>query len=202
MEQAPEDWIIPRNRLFDPIVSPELFEKVQDKLKQEPGRHRRNPRSAALWLAGLVYCGNCGGLMHGVMVKSVSKTKTKKYGTYVCGTANKWTGPKAECSCKKYRVSQRIIENYLRGFLGETGPLAKNVALGLQQQKNLAIEGALNRATEAIESESFARRTAESVRQVVEKIVVTFEATGKKSPIGRVKFVSVISKGVCKGEDA
>ena len=56
------------------------------------------------------------------------------------------------------------------------------------------------KATEAVESESSARRKAEAVRQVVEKIVVTFEATGKKSPIGRVKSVDVIPKTSREGD--
>ena len=62
------------------------------------------------------------------------------------------------------------------------------------------ITDAWDRVTEVIESESSARRKAEVVRQVVEKIVVTFEATGKKSPIGRVKSVDVIPKTSREGD--
>jgi hypothetical protein len=58
------------------------------------------------------------------------------------------------------------------------------------------------KATEAIERESSARPGAEAVRQVVEKIVVTFEATGKKSPIGRVKSVGVIPKTSREGDSS
>ena len=59
---------------------------------------------------------------------------------------------------------------------------------------------AWDRATVAIESESSARRKAEAVRQVVEKIVVTFEATGKNGPTGRVKSVDVIPKTPREGD--
>lgn len=51
---------------------------------------------------------------------------------------------------------------------------------------------AWEQATEAIELDSSARRKSETVRQVIEKIIVTFEPTGKKSPLGRVKSIEVV----------
>jgi hypothetical protein len=57
------DWVQPRDPIFDPTVPLPVWDKVQEKLRA--AKQRRSPRSPDLWLAGLLYCGNCGARMVG-----------------------------------------------------------------------------------------------------------------------------------------
>ena len=143
------DWILPDKPIFDGVVPLPLWNAAQEKLRSQPVRHC-HPRAAALWLAGMVYCGNCGGVMHGVMVRSVGRIMgTRRFGTYVCGTANNWAGPKEKCPCRMYRVQQSKIEEQLQTYLEETRPLVREYADAMASGKPAALDVAIKHAVDA-----------------------------------------------------
>ena len=120
------DWVQSR-RLFDPLVDRETWDAVQRKLA---GRTKRTnaPRSAAQYLAGLVYCGNCGCRMVTGSLRKTTKNARKDGHTgeryeYFCGTYFKAVREKRrkECKCLRNGVFQDTLEEYLARYLEETG---------------------------------------------------------------------------------
>ena len=120
------DWVQSR-RLFKPLVDQKTWDTVQRKLE---GRSRRShaPRSAAQYLAGLVYCGNCGARM---VAGPIRRTKSKPHKDghtgeryeYRCGSYFKAVRTKdwSECKCLRNGVFQDTLEVYVERYLEETG---------------------------------------------------------------------------------
>jgi hypothetical protein len=134
----PADWV-QSHRLFPPLVDQRTWDAVQRKLGRRP-RRSRAPRAAALYLAGLVYCGNCGGAMVAGPVRKTTKDPRKDGHTgdryeYFCGTYHKaaregWRkegrhvdgdGVLHECKCLRNGVFQDVLEGYVARYLEETG---------------------------------------------------------------------------------
>jgi DNA invertase Pin-like site-specific DNA recombinase len=134
------DWVQSR-RLFEPLMELKTWDAVQKKLF---GRSRRThaPRSSALYLSGLVYCGNCGGRMVAGLTRR-PKEKPRKDGRagdryeYRCGSYAKairegWRTIRkdgetvrvsrdgAECRCLRNGVFQDTLEGYVERYLEET----------------------------------------------------------------------------------
>lgn len=62
--KAIEDRIVVRERMFDPLVEPKLFEQVQLRLAQKPTIERPRRRDRRIHpLNGLVHCPDCGSQM-------------------------------------------------------------------------------------------------------------------------------------------
>ena len=51
-----------------------------------------------------------------------------------------------------------------------------------------------SKAVEAMQVDVSARQKAAALAQVIEKIVVTFEPTGRRTPLGRVKNIEIVAK--------
>jgi DNA invertase Pin-like site-specific DNA recombinase len=113
---AREDWTVSRD-LFAPLVDAKTWDAVARKLDRP--KPDKAPRSAALFLAGLVACGNCKALM-------VAGPRPKK-GTgreeYYCGTYHKAVREKRrhECKCLRNGVYQDVLAGYVERYLDETG---------------------------------------------------------------------------------
>jgi DNA invertase Pin-like site-specific DNA recombinase len=105
------DWVQSR-RLFEPLVDQRTWDAVQRKLE---GRSRRAkaPRSAATYLSGLLYCGNCGVRM----VVGPGRPH------YYCGTYHRHARLKSleSCKCLRNAVFQETLEGFVSRFLDETG---------------------------------------------------------------------------------
>jgi hypothetical protein len=129
------DWVH-SYRLFDALVSQPTWDAVQRKLDARSTR-TRSPRSPAIYLAGLVYCGNCGGRMVAGPVRKTTKFPRKDGHTgdryeYFCGTyfaavrgvhrdENGRPIPRTECKCLRNGVFQDTLEEYVKHYLEETG---------------------------------------------------------------------------------
>jgi DNA invertase Pin-like site-specific DNA recombinase len=120
----PTDYIQPDKPHFRAIVPPELFNRVQAKLdqssKQHTNHHRRPPRTAELWLRGLLICGKCGEPMRGWNAKS----KGQESRSYFCGTYGTY-GKENPSGCRCHRVKADLIESIVQQYLDEA---AKTVA--------------------------------------------------------------------------
>ncbi len=80
-------------RLFEPLVDQKTWDAVQRKLDKP--KRAKSPRTAAQYLAGLVYCGNCGCRM-----VTGSLRKTTKY-----ARKDGHTGERYEYFCGNYAAS-------------------------------------------------------------------------------------------------
>jgi DNA invertase Pin-like site-specific DNA recombinase len=118
------DWVQSR-RLFKPLVDQKTWNTVQQKLTERPKRANA-PRSAAQYLAGLVYCGNCGCRM---VTGSTRRENPRRDGfkgerhEYFCSTYFAAVREKRrhECKCLRNGVFQDTLEDYVEQYLKETG---------------------------------------------------------------------------------
>ena len=109
---AKEDWVFPKQRVFDPIVPETTWKRVQQKLTR--ARKHRAPRSADLWLSGLLVCAGCGKAMRGAKRKRVNVATFEYFcSSYAHGVEN--------CTCQRNGVPQTVIENYISEFLADGG---------------------------------------------------------------------------------
>jgi DNA invertase Pin-like site-specific DNA recombinase len=106
------DWVLSQ-RLFPPLVDQKTWDQVQRKLTSRQVRGKA-PKSAALYLAGLVYCANCGSRM---VAGPISRGAH-----YFCGSYFKAVrqGKRGECSCLRNAIWQSDLERYLDKYLEET----------------------------------------------------------------------------------
>jgi DNA invertase Pin-like site-specific DNA recombinase len=97
------------------LIDRETWEAVQTKLR-EIRRPGRAPKNRDLWLAGLLYCGHCGGRMVGWHQKS---DRTCSH-SYTCPNYRQY-GAANPAGCRLHRVNQRIIEALVGRYLEESG---------------------------------------------------------------------------------
>jgi site-specific DNA recombinase len=100
---APEEWItVP----VPAIVTPELFEIVQDQLAENRQRARRGGRGERYLLQGLVVCRVCGYAYCGRKVRrKVSSGQEHRYDYYRCGGSDAWRfGGQRACSNRQVRT--------------------------------------------------------------------------------------------------
>jgi DNA invertase Pin-like site-specific DNA recombinase len=112
-KHAPGDWV-QSHRLFEPLIDRPLWETVQRKLASRKVRAKA-PRSAALYLAGLVVCGHCGRRM---VAGPISRGAH-----YVCGSWHKAVrqGKRTLSGCLRNSVKQEVLQAYIDKYLAETG---------------------------------------------------------------------------------
>jgi DNA invertase Pin-like site-specific DNA recombinase len=151
------DWV-QSDRLFPPLVDQKTWDAVQRKLARQ--RKRTNaPRSAAQYLAGLVYCGNCGGRMVTGALRKTAKHPRKDGHTgprheYFCGTyfkaaRNRWLAVERdgvvvrikmdkdgrptgeECKCLRNGVFQDELEVHVERYLDHAGQRLEVLTEGL-----------------------------------------------------------------------
>jgi hypothetical protein len=118
------DWVYSEQRLFPPMVERPTWDAVQKKLSKP--RRVSAPRSPLLYLAGLVYCGNCGVKMVAGRGRS-SKVKSRQGQPlrfeFICGSYQR-AHRYHECgpdTCLRNGIYQHELEEYVERYLEETG---------------------------------------------------------------------------------
>jgi hypothetical protein len=114
------EWLMPDEPLFEPIISEDLWERVNRKI--EP-KSKRAPRNEELYLSGLLYCGKCGQRMFGFMIQRRSKRDNSILGHtpyYQCATRNKF-GPDNPTGCRFNSTRNDMIEPLILDFLAKRG---------------------------------------------------------------------------------
>lgn len=106
-----EDWIVVEGT-HEPLVSRELFHKVQEKLQESKAVYDSYAGSykdfdVETFYRGIIRCGNCGGAMKMVRVmRSGNGTKPQKSVEYVCVKyAEHHTG-----NCKRVKISKKKLD--------------------------------------------------------------------------------------------
>jgi DNA invertase Pin-like site-specific DNA recombinase len=135
-KNAAADWVWGR-QLFPPLVDEETWEAVQRKLAERE-RRAPAPRSAGLYLGGLVVCGNCGAPMVGHRARKTrprpGEEAADRYeyfcGSYFKAVRERWQKSRdgvrvspegVECRCLRNGVYQEVLEEYVDQYLQETG---------------------------------------------------------------------------------
>lgn len=108
------DWVMPNNPLFEPVIDRATWDRVQQKLDQECPVKRRAPKSAKLWMSGLVYCAKCGQPMSGKI-----ETHSRRP-VYICSSYLRFDGPRRDSPCQINVVAQETIERLLGEYLKDT----------------------------------------------------------------------------------
>jgi site-specific DNA recombinase len=98
----------------EPLVSPETFDRVQEKIESRRKTNTR-PRNADYLLTGILMCGHCGGRLYGAPGGTRKKDGTYSLYYYVCGTGAK----QGKGRCQKYAVRKDHIESYVLDVLHE-----------------------------------------------------------------------------------
>ena len=127
----------------EPLVSRELFDRVQAKLKEREWKHEK-PRTSPFTLTGILHCGLYGGRMHG---RHQPNGKGKSYRYYVCKTrilgrcTSEWAPAEAVEDRMIEVLQERILdEGRLADIAAEIAKQAgatkatKGSAAGLRQQ--------------------------------------------------------------------
>ena len=155
-KRGQSDRIVPEKPLFDPIVPPEIFARVQGKLPaREEKRAPRAPKADLLWLAGLVYCGKCGQRMNGAMYAGEKSDQR----SFLCSEAVKYGVGHNPSGCKSHRVRHAVLEEYVSRYLTDTGQ-----DLSAMRQTLLGIP--VHLATERSRTSERRRATARSCRRL------------------------------------
>ena len=96
---------------FPPILTPDEWAKLQERLEIRRGSSRGRTHSSQYLLSGMAKCGNCGGAMVG---KVGSAWKGKRYRNYYCSRAMR---SKAQCSTYNGHSTQKLEQAVLE-YLG------------------------------------------------------------------------------------
>lgn len=122
----PAHWVQSR-RLFDPLVDQKTWDAVQRKLAKRQKRTNA-PRSAKQYLAGLLYCGNCGSrMLTGHSRPPTSKPRkdgsTGERVEFFCGSYYRAVRDRRrhECKCLRNSIFQDTLDGYVKQWLEESG---------------------------------------------------------------------------------
>jgi DNA invertase Pin-like site-specific DNA recombinase/uncharacterized coiled-coil protein SlyX len=123
-ERLKEDWVLSERQLFKPMISMEIWEATQGKIERNPPK-RRDPKSADLWLTGLLFCSHCGQPMRGMK----RPTRCEYFcGSYASNGTNK--------ECLRHCINHKVAEEYIQKYLKESGREAE-VLLKAQETGHL-----------------------------------------------------------------
>lgn len=109
----------PEKPIFDTVVDPDLWNKVQQKLAARSGnkRHKANPaRQAEFWLQPFVTCGGCNRRMRSVKVRNGTQDAFATY--YSCATYSTY-GRLNATGCENNTVSKPLMEELVGIYLVE-----------------------------------------------------------------------------------
>jgi len=119
-QHAEADQIEPEKDEFKPMVPVEMFEQAQAKLAATKTREYAAPKTASLWLRGLVICAQCGKPMIG----QAGSPKNGLEPGYLCAEYGRW-GTKAPTGCGHFRVEHVHLEAAVLDYLVEEAPQVK-----------------------------------------------------------------------------
>ncbi|MDA7979542.1 MAG: recombinase family protein [Pirellulales bacterium] len=109
------DWWQPDEPIFDPLVPVDLFNRVQDKIRESSELHsrkdRKPPQTARMWLKEFLVCARCGKGMH-----ANASTKSGNIPSYFCSQYNKH-GNKNESGCRCHRVKAEVLEEIVMTYV-------------------------------------------------------------------------------------
>jgi DNA invertase Pin-like site-specific DNA recombinase len=130
--RAKAAWVLPDHPVFTPIITDRQWQAVQEKLGQPV--KRRAPKTADLWLAGLVHCAHCGVRMRG--------QKRRRYSQFLCQTGDRRRMGVKDISCLRNTLHHEVVEEIVSRWLLETGKSMDTLAEA-QQNGDMGLLGTL-----------------------------------------------------------
>jgi site-specific DNA recombinase len=130
-QRSPEEWI---EIAVPPIISSEIFELAQERLKNNKLQSQRNTIETSL-LQGLLVCNECGYSLHRV---SSGSSKRKIY-YYRCGGADSSRFGKAKkCNCRPVRQDylDELVWQSILELLKEPKLIEAEIDKRMEQAKN------------------------------------------------------------------
>lgn len=103
--------IIKIENAFEPIISKETFEKVQEKTEKNKKQTAQYKAKENYLLSGLLYCGKCGGRYTGQTTYRTKNNKTYSSSYYVCSNRNKIG------KCTNKRLNRYVLETGVKNAL-------------------------------------------------------------------------------------
>ena len=150
---APTGAAVVTPGIFEPIIEPDLFDRVQTKLRRNT--RRRGPRKAEYPLVGLIFCGHCNRPMWGKLVKRGGRTCYQ----YRCSSNTKHG---SASGCGHYTIGSQKVMGWLV-------PVLQRMFLGPGREALVAaIREELNHAENT--AEKAARRLSERLRELDRQI--------------------------------
>ena len=115
IKKAKEEYVQPLKPIFPPIVEPDLWKRVQDRLSDRarvnPNFGKRRTKSRAKHpLNGKLFCPDCGEPM--VFGSSMSRGRSKRY--FICGTYRKSQRKKCRANSVPWSKIDRATETLLQ----------------------------------------------------------------------------------------
>jgi hypothetical protein len=124
-KRAEADQFRPDEPEYAPLTDQETWDKVQNKLLALGEKYRapkRAPRTAELWLRGLMVCGCCGKPMRAYIG---SKDNGQPPG-YSCASYMRF-GKRNPFGCKQHHVPHDLAEALVLDYLTQTAPQIKSL---------------------------------------------------------------------------
>lgn len=147
---AKENWLMPDEPIFEPLVHEDIFWRCCMKLNASRGK--RAPKNENLILSGLLYCGTCGLRMAGQRKPKTSNGKRVPgtYNFYRCQTymvhkdgAGNTTG------CRNHGTLQETIMPFVEEFLKSRGQVLQDLTSSYRDRQSLTRLLAEHRATDS-----------------------------------------------------
>lgn len=103
-----DDWVMPEEPIFPPLVSEELWQSVQDRIKKAKQGKRSPAQTQQLFLRDSVYCWHCGQKM-----RCFNRKNTKGYccSTYALHGRNNKTG------CQHHVIRHEVLSPLVREYI-------------------------------------------------------------------------------------
>ncbi|MBI2806073.1 MAG: recombinase zinc beta ribbon domain-containing protein [Planctomycetes bacterium] len=125
MKKTEDQYIFPKRPVFAPIIKPDLFASVKQKLDNRPQVNdsfgkRRTRDKATHPLNGKLFCPDCdapmvlGSFMPGTKTLQKTKGKAKRYRCFVCGTYRKTIRAKCNANTVRWETLDAAIEEMLK----------------------------------------------------------------------------------------
>lgn len=131
-----DEWVIVENA-HEAIIEPKIFLLVQRLLELDT---RTSPHEEKVFpLAGLIYCGDCGG----TMVRKTTTSGGKKFAYYVCGTHKK------SHSCSNHQIPEKQLEETVLALLQEHIQMIVELDACLQAIRNTPMKRISTKKLEA-----------------------------------------------------
>lgn len=96
-----------------PIISPELFDKTQQRIDSNRKSKFKAANTASLWLRPFLRCGTCGAPMHAAN----NTIRNQLTPSYFCSTYNRL----GKDACKCHRVLHSVLEPIVTKYLEQVG---------------------------------------------------------------------------------
>lgn len=152
--RQPSDFIQPPAPEFPPIVSAEVWQKVQAKLKATSfaatGRKHRPARTAdlaKLWLRPFLYCGKCGKPMRAntpLNGKNSDKTAGLTYASYTCGSYGTY-GRNNPAGCRCHRVKAELLDSIVEKYIADAAPHLREMQEATESGNSALFDAAFER---------------------------------------------------------